>query len=86
MFKWLRNWLDRQARLFDESVPVIKPFHVGKGYLQIGYKPPTYFALPMDSGRLGIMQRTKCESYHDFGQTCYSVNFKFTGNYKESTA
>jgi len=88
MFKWLGRWLDKQARAFRASVPVIKPFCLtyrnGGGYLQIGYQPPSYFAVAMDSGRFGIMRRTKCESYHDFGQTCYSVDFKFTGDYKES--
>lgn len=50
-----------------------------RGYLQTFYKPARYFTVAMESGRLGIMRRTSCESFHDFGCSCYSVSFRSTG-------
>ena len=63
-------------------VPGLTPFWTdGKGSLQNGCLPPKYFTLSMRSGRQGIMRKTKVSSYRDFGQTCYHVDYRFTGLY-----
>ncbi len=88
------NWLKRLSSnlkiAWYSDARVIKPFYLmhnqdtGKGYLQIGWKPPKHFAVKMNSGRLGIMCCTDISSYSDFGHTCYQVDFRFTGLYMQS--
>ena len=78
-----RAFLDWLLRF--EGVRTVRTFFLsyrnGKGYLQTSDKPDKYFAVKMDSGRLGIMKADKVEKYSDFGRACYTVSFHFTGRY-----
>lgn len=76
----LLKWLTR-----FEGVRIVRTFCLsyrnGKGYLQTFNKPDKYFAVRMDSGRLGIMKTDKVKEYFDFGRVCYTVDFHFSGRY-----
>lgn len=80
-----RAFLDWLLRF--EDVHTVLTFHLsyrsdtGKGYLQTVNEPNKYFAVIMDSGRLGIMKADSIKPYQDFGGSCYSVDFHFTGRY-----
>jgi len=81
----VRAFLDWLLRF--EDVRTVETFHLsynsstGKGYLQTVNEPDKYFAVPMNSGRLGIMKADHIKPYEDFGGGCYSVDFHFTERY-----
>ena len=65
---------------------VLPTYYCEANYLQTVHKPPKKFLLRMQSGKLGIMEVKKIDTFPDFGTTCFGVSFEFTKKYYSDTA